>query len=116
VYGGSPTAIARKVDPAALARSFADEISAVLEVKRLWYCARPHLIEPDRLSVDFYLLHDPNTDASFTAIANALTHLQEQYFDDVSVGLEIFLPWHADNLGLVRLIPEAAIEIPRNGA
>ena len=109
-------AIARKIDPAALARSFADEIRAVPEAQRLWYRARPHSIEPDRLSVDFYLLQAVDTDSSFTAIANALTRLQERYVDDVSVGLEIFLPWHVDNVGLDRLIPEAAIEISRRGA
>lgn len=79
-------AIARKIDPAALARSFADEIRAVPEVKRLWYRYRRNSFAPERMSLDFSIQLDRESKAADTAIADALTRLQTEYFDELSVG------------------------------
>ena len=77
-------AIARKIDPAALARSVANDLRDVPEVKRLWYYARPGLLGPELLSVGFYFLIDPDTKAAQSAIVDALERVQIQYFDETS--------------------------------
>lgn len=109
-------AIARKIDPAALARSFADEISAAPEVKRAWYDVRPHSFDPDRLSLSFYVLLDSDSDAAFAVVADALTRLQDHYFDETSISAEIFLPCHVEEIGLDQLLLEGSSEIPFRGA
>ena len=108
-------AIARKIDPAALARSFADEISAVPEVKRVWYWFGPGLQNPDQMYLDFYVLLDPDTNAAHTRIANALTCLQEQHFDDIGMSMETFLPWHVETRGLENILLDGSIEVPLRG-
>ena len=109
-------AIARKIDPAALARSFADEISVVPEVKRLWYRYRPNSFNPQRMSLDFNIQLDRESKAAATAIADALTRLQTEYWDDLSVGSFQFSLSEDDVLTLDDLVSPDAIEISLRGA
>ena len=105
-------AIARKIDPAALARSFADEIRVVPEVKRLWYRYRPNSFNPERMSLDFSILLDRYSKAADSAIADALTRLQTEYFDELSVGSLEFTQSEHDVLTLDDLVGPDLIEIP----
>ena len=105
-------AIARKIDPAAMARAFADEVSAIPEVKRLWYHADENPYIPDTISLSFYVLQDPDTDASFAAIADALTYVQERHFEEAVMSAEIIQPWQIESRGLDYLLVEGSVEIP----
>jgi hypothetical protein len=109
-------AIARKIDPAALARAFANEVSAVPEVKRVWYMYRPSTIDPDRMSLGFDILVDGESKAADMAIVDALTRLQTKYFDELSVGTFEFSLTDDDDLTLDDLVSPDAIEIPLRGA
>ena len=109
-------AIARKIDPAALARSFADEVSGVPEVRRIWYHAGQNPYDPERISLSFYVLQDPDTSASVTAIATALTCVQERYVDEAVMSLEIMYFWQIEARGLDQLLVEGSVEIPLRGA
>ncbi len=105
-------AIARKIDPAALARSFADEIRAVPEVKRLWYRYRPNSFNPERMSLDFNIQFDRESKAADTAIGDALTRLQAEYFDEISVGSLEFMQSEDGALTLNDRLSPDFTEIP----
>jgi hypothetical protein len=107
-------AIARKIDPAALARSFADEISAVPEVKRLWYWAGPHQHDPAQVDLDFYVLLDRSNDAADAAVADAAVRLAQKH-PEVGFGLDTFLPYHMTTVGEEKMLPEGAIELVVRG-
>jgi hypothetical protein len=109
-------AIARKIDPAALARAFTDEISAVPEVKRVWYQYLPGIADLDRMHLSFDILFSEESTASEKAIVDAVTRLQSQYFDDLYVGTFEFTLAEDDRLALDDLVSPDAIEIPLRGA
>jgi hypothetical protein len=104
-------AIARKIDPAALARSFADEISAVPEVKRLWYRFRSSQIDPDRMSLGFNIQLECESKAADAAIVAALTRLQTEYFEEANVTALQFTLAGDDDLTLDDLVSPDLIEL-----
>jgi hypothetical protein len=107
-------AIAKQVDPAALARSFAGEIRAIPEVRLLRYWAGPDRVDPGKLLLDLSILRNPATDAADAAVADPLVRLAEHH-PKVGVGLESFLPSHVETLGLDELLLRGSIEIPLRG-
>jgi hypothetical protein len=108
-------AIARKIDPAALARRFADEISAVPEVRRLWYRYRPNWIDPHRTTLHLTIQLERESKTADTAIADALTRLQSEYFDDLDAGSLQFTLSENDVLTLDDLVSPDFIELPLRG-
>ena len=104
-------AIARKIDPAVLARCFADEISAIPEVKRLWYRYRPSTIDPDRMSLGFNIQLERESKTADTAIVDALTRLQTEYFEELNVGTLQFTLAEDDVLTLDDLVGPDLIEL-----
>jgi hypothetical protein len=105
-------AIARKIDPAALARAFADEVSAVPEVKRLWYRYRPSQIDPDRMSLGFNIQLESESTAADTAIVDALTRLQTKYFEELNVGALQFTLAENDVVTLDDMVSPDLVEVP----
>ena len=108
-------AIARKIDPAALVRAFADEIGAVPEVKRVWYRFRPNTIDPDRQILSFNIQLETESKAADTAIVDALTRLQTEHFEELNVGSFEFSIAENDPLTLADLVSPDAIELPLRG-
>ena len=104
-------AVARQIDPAALARSFADEIRAAPEVKRLWYRYHPSTFDHDRMVLDLNIQLDGESKAADTVIANALNRLQAEYWDDLWVGGFQFTLCEDDVLTLDDLVSPDAIEL-----
>jgi hypothetical protein len=105
-------AIARKIDPAALARAFADEVSVIPEVKRVWYRVRPGWFDPERLSLSFAIQYSAQTATAERAVMAALTRIQEQYWDDLTVGSFEFSLAEDDDLTLDDLVSPDATELP----
>ena len=105
-------AIARKIDPAALARSFADEIRAIPEVKRLWYRYRPSQTDPDRMSLGFNVQLESESKAADTAIVDALTRLQTEYFEELNVGALQFTLVENDVVTLDDMVSPDLVEVP----
>jgi len=108
-------AIARKIDPAALARAFADEISRVPEVRRVWYLFRPSRLDPDRMSLSFDIQLGGESKAANTAIVDALTRLQTEYFEELNIGSFEFALSENDTLTLEDLVSPDAIELVLHG-
>src|SRR4051794_14041717 len=108
-------AIARKIDPAALARAFADEISVFPEVKRVWYMYRPDSFDAERMSLSFNIQLEAESKAADRAIVDALTRLQTDYFDELNVGSFEFSIGENDPLTLADLVSPDAIELPLRG-
>jgi hypothetical protein len=106
-------AIARKIDPNVLARAFADEIRTIPEVERVWYRYRQNSFAPERMSLDIMIQLKRESDTADTAIATALTRLQAEFWDTLSVGGFQFT--HADNDMLDDLIGPSAIELRLDG-
>jgi hypothetical protein len=107
-------AIARKIDPASLARSFADEISVVPEVKRLWYWSGPHQHDPVKFDLDFYVLLDQSNDTANAAVADAAVRLAQKH-PEAGFGIDTFLPYHVMTVGEEKMLPEGAIELEVRG-
>jgi hypothetical protein len=105
-------AIARKIDPASLARSFADEIRAFPEIKRLWYRFRPSQIDPDRMNLGFNIQLECESKAADTAIVDALTRLQSEYFEELNVGSLQFTLVENDVLTLEDMVSPDLVEVP----
>jgi hypothetical protein len=105
-------AIARKIDPAVLARSFADEIRTVPEIKRLWYRFRPSQIDPDRMSLGFNIQLACESKAADTVIVAALTELQTEFFEELNVTALQFTLAEDDALTLDDLVSPDLIELP----
>jgi hypothetical protein len=108
-------AIARKIDPAALARAFADEISAYPQIKRIWYRYMPGIADPDRMILSFNILLDGESKAADMAIVDALTRLQTECFEELNVGSFEFSIAENDPLTLADLVSPDAIELPLRG-
>jgi hypothetical protein len=111
--GGKRMAIARKIDPAALARAFADEISVVPEVKRVWYRFRASQVDPERMNLGFDIQLASESKAADAAIVDALTRLQTEYFEELNVGALQFTIDENDVVTLDDMVSPDLVEVPR---
>jgi hypothetical protein len=109
-------AIARKIDPAALARAFADELHTVPEIKRVWYRFRPNTTDPERMGLDFDIQLERESADADKAIMAALNRLQAEYSDELYVGGFQFSLTEDDLLTLDDLVGPDLVEIPLHGA
>lgn len=107
-------AIARKIDPAALARSFADEISAIPEVKRVWYWSKMGHHTPGVLSLDLFVLLERTEDRIEDAVTRAMLRL-DQHFSPMMLAVITFTEDDAREFGVESELRDGSVEISLHG-
>ncbi len=107
-------AIARTDDPAAVARRFADEISAIPEVKRAWYWSKLGHHVPELLSLDLFVLLARSDDQIEAAVTRATMHVNE-CSPEMMLAVISFTEEQVAEWGAEAELRDGSIEIPLRG-
>ena len=107
-------AIARKIDPSALARSFADQISAIPEVERVWYWSRMGHHAPGVLSLDLFVLLERTDDRIEDAVSRAM-HRLDQQLTPMMLAVMTFTDDDVRELGVESELRDGSIELSLHG-
>jgi hypothetical protein len=107
-------AIARKIDPNALARAFADEIRTIPEVERVWYWSKLGHHTPGVLSLDLFVLLERTDDRIEEAVSRAMHRLDRQ-LTPMMLAVMTFTEDDVREFGVESELRDGSIELSLHG-
>jgi len=104
----------KRIDPAALARQFADQVSAIPEVKRVWYWSKMGHHAPGVLSLDLFVLLSTSDARVEQSVTDAMSRLHESW-PNMMLAVMTFTEEQTAEFGVDDELRDGSVEIPLSG-